>query len=43
MQGLVDSAPLFRGAIKLLPEVSHYFCVVIPTRRNWLDPIFLTS
>jgi hypothetical protein len=34
MQSLVDSAPLFRGAIKLLPQVSHYLCVVIPTRRN---------
>jgi hypothetical protein len=43
MQSLVDSAPLFRGAIQLLPEVSHYLCVIIPTRRNWLDLIFLTS
>ena len=41
MQGLVDSAPLFRGTIQLLPEVSHYLCVVVPTRRNWLEPIFL--
>jgi hypothetical protein len=41
MQSLVDSAPLFRGTIQLLPEVSHYLCVVVPTRRNWLEPIFL--
>lgn len=43
MQGFVDPAPLFRGAIQLLPEVSHYLCVIVPTRRYWLDPIFLTS